>query len=296
MSQNNDSLTRFLLDGAHVRGAVVKLTRTWQTISSRIEYPEAVAEILGQSAAASALFISSLKIDGRLSIQMRGNGAIRTLFSECTTEGTLRGLAIFEQPVPAKIALSEFGPDSVMAITIERNTAPDLEPQRYQGLVGFQAESLAAAFEQYFEQSEQLPTRLVLFSNAEQAVGLLIQQLPEQDRQEDDWQRVQILFDTVTAEELFALDPNDLLFRLFHEESVRVLDSLALSFACSCSRERVESALISLGEEEIQQTLQENEEITVHCDFCGQAYSFSYEQGMSLFWPKPFVPASPRLH
>ncbi len=296
MSQNNDSLTRFMLDGANVRGALVKLTRTWQTISSRIEYPDAVADYLGQCAAASALFISSLKIDGRLSIQMRGIGTIKTLFAECTTDGTLRGLAIFEPPVAEHIALSDFGADSIMAITIERNTAPELEPQRYQGLVGFQAETLSAAFEQYFEQSEQLPTRIILFSNAEQAVGLLIQQMPEQQRLADDWGRVQMLFNTTSAEELFALDPNELLYRLFHEESVRVLDSLALSFACSCSRERVETALISLGQDEMQQTLLESDEITVHCDFCGQSYHFSHDQGLSLFWPKPSAPISPSLH
>ena len=296
MSQNNDSLTRFMLDGANVRGALVKLTRTWQTISSRIEYPGAVADYLGQSVAASALFISSIKIDGRLSIQMRGTGAIKTLFAECTTDGTLRGLSIFEPPIPAHIPLSDFGTDSIMAITIERNTAPELEPQRYQGLVGFQAQDLASAFEQYFVQSEQLPTRIVLFSNAEQAVGLLIQQMPVQDRPADDWSRIQMLFDTVRAEELFALDANELLYRLFHEESVRVLDSLALSFACSCSRERVETALISLGLDEMQQTLLENENITVHCDFCGQAYQFSQEQGLSLFWPKSSVPVSPSMH
>jgi molecular chaperone Hsp33 len=296
MSQDNDSLTRFMLDGANVRGALVKLTRTWQTISSRIDYPAAVADYLGQSAAASALFISSLKIDGRLSIQMRGTGAIKTLFAECSTDGTLRGLSIFEPPVPKHIALSDFGADSIMAITIERNTAPELEPQRYQGLVGFQAESLSVAFEQYFEQSEQLPTRIVLFSNAEQAVGLLIQQMPEQNNSSDDWPRIQMLFDTVSADELFSLEPNELLYRLFHEESVRVLDSLALSFACSCSRERVETALISLGFDEMQQTLLESGDITVHCDFCGQAYQFSQEQGMSLFWPKPTAPISPSLH
>ncbi len=96
MSQNDDSLTRFILDGADVRGALVKLTRTWQAIESRADYPAPVAGYLAQCAAASALFIASIKIDGRLSIQMRGDGPIRTLFTECTTDGTLRGLAHFD--------------------------------------------------------------------------------------------------------------------------------------------------------------------------------------------------------
>jgi molecular chaperone Hsp33 len=297
MSQNDDSLTRFMLDGADVRGALVKLTRTWQAIESRVDYPAPVAGYLAQCAAASALFIASIKIDGRLSIQMRGDGPIRTLFTECTTDGTLRGLAHFDAPVPDDMALGDFGNGAIMAITIERDTAPEREPQRYQGLVGFQADSLSEAFEQYFEQSEQLPTRILLFADARQAVGLLIQQLPERrNGNPDDWQRAQMLFDTVSAEELFALEPNDLLYRLFHQESVRVLDSLALSFACSCSRERVENALISLGEDEMAESLEENGDITVHCDFCGQAYHFSKDQGLSLFWPKNSAPGSPSLH
>ena len=296
MSQNDDSLTRFMLDGANVRGALVKLTRTWQAIESRADYPAAVADYLAQCTAASALFIASIKIDGRLSIQMRGDGPIRTLFTECTTKGTLRGLAHFDTPVPDGLALGDFGSDAIMAITIERDTAPEREPQRYQGLVDFQADTLAEAFEQYFEQSEQLPTRIVLFANGRQAVGLLIQQLPEAHGDPDDWQRAQMLFDTVSAEELFGLEPNDLLFRLFHEESPRVLDSLALSFACSCSRERVENALVSLGEQEMVESLEENGDITVHCDFCGQAYHFSKDQGLSLFWPETSVPGSPSLH
>ncbi|HWR96101.1 MAG TPA: Hsp33 family molecular chaperone HslO [Arenimonas sp.] len=296
MSQNDDSLTRFMLDGANVRGALVKLTRTWQAIESRADYPAPVADYLAQCTAASALFIASIKIDGRLSIQMRGDGPIRTLFTECTTKGTLRGLAHFATPVPDALTLGDFGGDAIMAITIERDTAPEREPQRYQGLVGFQADTLAEAFEQYFEQSEQLPTRIVLFASGQQAVGLLIQQLPEAQGDPDDWQRAQMLFDTVSAEELFALEPNDLLYRLFHEESPRVLDSLALSFACSCSRERVENALISLGEQEMVESLEENGDITVHCDFCGQAYHFSKDQGLSLFWPETSVPGSPSLH
>ena len=141
------------------------------------------------------------------------------------------------------MTLGDFGSEAIMAITIERNTAPEREPQRYQGMVGFQAESLSEAFEQYFEQSEQLPTRIVLFADGKQAVGLLIQQLPESHGDPDDWLRAQTLFETVSAEELFTLEPEQMLFRLFHEESCRVLDRMALSFACSCTprtgRERI---------------------------------------------------------
>lgn len=295
MSANEDSLTRFILQRANVRGALVSLNESWRAIAERSSYPSAVAHYLAQCTAAAALFTASIKINGRLSIQMRGEGTIRTLFSECSTEGTVRGIAHFEQPVPDQLALSDFGRNAVLAITIENNLPEGREPQRYQGLVGMQAETLSAAFEQYFVQSEQLPTRIVLFGNAEQAAGLLIQQLPEQTHEQDDWQRAQALFDTVTEAELFELDAEDILYRLFHEENVRVLEHKSIEFACSCSRARVENVLLSLGQEEIAQTLQEQGEISVNCDFCGQGYHFSAEQGLSLFWPKPSAPGSVRL-
>jgi len=292
----DDSITRFILDGANVRGALVKLNVTWQEIAKRAVYPSAVADYLAQCLVASALFTSSIKIDGRLSIHLRGAGCLRTLFAECTTQGTLRGIAHYQDPVPEIIDIHDFGPEAILAITIENQVSLGREPQRYQGLVGLQAQSLTDAFEIYFEQSEQLPTRLLLFSNESKAVGILLQQMPEQTGNLENWQRAQMLLDTSTAEELFSLSPNDMLFRLFHEEQVRVLEANELSFACSCSRERVENALISLGQEEIEQTVAENGELTVHCDFCGQAYHFSLEQSISMFWPKTSAPGNTRLH
>jgi molecular chaperone Hsp33 len=296
MSSNNDYLTRFILDGANVRGALVKLNDTWQNIANRADYPPAIAQYLAQCCVASALFASSIKIDGRLSIHLRGAGYIRTLFAECTTQGTLRGIAHFNTPVPEHIDIKDFGSEAVLAITIENQGIVGREPQRYQGLVGLQEDSLYKAFEMYFEQSEQLPTRLFLFNNQDQAAGILIQQMPNQTDNSDNWQRAQLLLETSTAEELFSLTANEMLYRLFHEENIRILDTRNLAFACSCSRERVQEALISLGKDEIEQTVEENGELTVHCDFCGQAYHFTKEQGISLFWPKPIVSNTPRLH
>ena len=296
MSSTNDNVTRFILDGANVRGALVKLNDTWQNIAARANYPTAIAQYLAQCSVASALFASSIKINGRLSIHLRGAGHIRTLFAECTTQGTLRGIAHFDIPVPEHIDIQDFGLEAVLAITIENQGLLGREPQRYQGLVGLQAESLSQAFEMYFEQSEQLPTRLLLFNDKDQAAGILIQQLPDQIGNSDNWQRAQLLLETTTSEEVFSLSADEMLYRLFHEESIKLLDSKPLSFACSCSRDRVQDALISLGKDEIEQTIAENGELTVHCDFCGQAYHFTEEQAISLFWPKPILVETPRLH
>lgn len=296
MPVERDTLTRFLLERAHVRGALVRLGETWRDIAARTEYPPTVADQLAQCTAASALFTASLKIEGRLSIQLRGDASVRRLFAECTTEGTLRAIAHFDAPVPESLHPADYGEKAMLAITIENEAVKGREPQRYQGMVGLQADSLSEAFEAYFRQSEQLPTRILLFSRGQEVAGMLLQQLPEQHCDPEDWQRAQLLFDTLRADELFDLAPEDILYRLFHEESVRVLESKPLAFACSCSRERVENALISLGREEISETLADTGEISVHCDFCGQGYRFSAEEGLALFWPKSAVPASDRLH
>jgi len=296
MPIERDSLTRFLLNRAHVRGALVRLGETWHDIAERTAYPPAVADQLAQCTAASALFTASLKIEGRLSIQLRGDASVRRLFAECTTEGTLRAIAHFDAPVPESLHPADYGDKAMLAITIENEAVKGREPQRYQGMVGLQADTLSEAFEGYFRQSEQLPTRILLFSRGDEVAGMLIQQLPQKHCKPEDWRRAQMLFDTLRPEELFDLAPEDILYRLFHEESVRVLETKPLCFACSCNRERVENALISLGRTEIEETLADTGDITVHCDFCGQAYRFTAEQGLSLFWPKSAPAPSDRLH
>jgi molecular chaperone Hsp33 len=296
MPIERDSLTRFLLNRAHVRGALVRLGETWRDIAQRTAYPPAVADQLAQCTAASALFTASLKIEGRVSIQLRGDASVRRLFAECTTEGTLRAIAHFDAPVPESLHPADYGDKAMLAITIENEAVKGREPQRYQGMVGLQADTLSEAFEGYFRQSEQLPTRILLFSRGDEVAGMLIQQLPQKHCKPEDWRRAQMLFDTLRSEELFDLAPEDILYRLFHEESVRVLETKPLCFACSCNRERVENALISLGRTEIEETLADTSDITVHCDFCGQAYRFTAEQGLSLFWPKSAPAPSDRLH
>lgn len=296
MPIDRDTLTRFLLEHAHVRGVLVRLGETWRDILARGDYPEVLAAQLAQCTAAAALFTASLKIRGRLSVQLRGEASVRRLFAECTTEGTLRAIAHFDPPLPDSLQPHDYGEKAMLAITIENESVAGQEPQRYQGMVGLQAPSLAAAFENYFKQSEQLPTRILLFNRNDEAVGLLIQQLPETGSDPEDWQRAQLLFDTVRADELFDLPPETILYRLFHEESVRLLENKPLAFACSCNRERVEAALVSLGREEVAAALAESEDIHVHCDFCGQAYRFTAEESLSLFWPKTAILSSDRLH
>lgn len=281
-ASDSDQLTRFLIEGAGVRGVRVHLQGTWQQIRARADYPAAAAELLGEAAAAAALFTGHAKVDGRLSVQLRGHGALRTLFAECTAAGTLRGIAQIAEAGEVSRDLRELGPDAMLAITIENPSRDGRDPMRYQGLVALESDSLAGAFEDYFRRSEQLPTRLLLVADEHAAAGLMLQKLPGDEGDDDGWSRAGALFDTLTARELLECSAGDLFNRLFHEDGVQVLGGKPLAFACSCSRERVESMLTSLGAEEAHAALADGVAV-VHCEFCGQSYGFDREQIDALF-------------
>nr|WP_220481061.1 Hsp33 family molecular chaperone HslO [Lysobacter penaei] len=279
----HDCQTRFLIEGAGVRGVHVQLQDTWRQIRERDDYPAAVAELLGEACAASALFTGHAKVDGRLSVQLRGEGTLRTLFAECTAAGTLRGIAQLAQegPPPSR-DLRDLGPGAMLAITIENPALGNREPMRHQGLVELRAPSLAEAFEDYFDRSEQLPTRLLLASDGECCAGLMLQKLPGDTGDSDGWQRAGVLFDTLVTDELLRLAPGPLLTRLFHEDGVRILGQKPLAFACSCSAARVESMLVSLGVDEARAAAADGE-ARIRCEFCGQQYRFDLPAIEALF-------------
>ena len=283
MNTAEDTLTRFLLPLAGVRGVVVHLDDTWRQIRAREPYPDGVARMLGEACAAAALLTGHAKIDGRLSIQLRGQGALRTLFAECTAAGTLRGIAQLAEDAPPPNDLRDLGPDPILAITIENPGARGQEAQRYQGLVALEGEHLAAAFEGYFRQSEQLPTRLLLAADGEACAGLMLQKLPGDAGDDDGWTRAGALFDTLGGDELLDLDTPTLLHRLFHEESPEILARRDLRFACSCSRDRVAAMLQSLGEEEATAAAVADGVALIRCEFCGQGYRFTADEIADLF-------------
>jgi molecular chaperone Hsp33 len=282
--RDHDVLTRFLLQEAGVRGVRVHLDQTWQQIRSRADYPPAAEELLGEAAVAAALFTGHAKVDGRLSVQLRGDGALRTLFTECTAIGTLRGIAQLEEDAPVSRDLRSLGDNAILAITIENPGTEGREPMRYQGIVALDAESLETAFEDYFRQSEQLPTRLLLVADGRGAAGLMLQKLPGDSGDVDGWDRATALFDTLDREELLTWPTADLLRRLFHEDGAEVLGERPLRFACSCSRERVASMLQSLGEEEAHAAAAGGV-AEIRCEFCGQQYLFDADQIADLFRP-----------
>jgi molecular chaperone Hsp33 len=270
-----DVLHRFLLERAGVRGALVRLGPAWREVATRSEYPLPLRSLLGEALAASALLTGNIKLDGALSLELKSSGALRLLFAECNDQGHLRGLARWNEPLPAPLALDALS-DAIMAITIGNVD----RGQRYQGLVELRHAGLADSLEDYFVKSEQLPARIVLAADGEHAVGLMLQKMPGEGgidavHDEDAWNRVLQLTATLGVEELLGVAPEQLLYRLYHEESVRLFEPRPLAFGCSCSRERVTAMLRSLGREEVEAALlARDNEIEVICEFCAQRYHF----------------------
>ncbi len=265
-----DSLRRFFFEAFPVRGELVRLDAAWQAVLERHDYPPAVRALLGEALAASVLLASTLKFEGMLTLQLQGEGDLYLLVAQCGSDLSVRGLAKWRSDDP-RGSLAELTGAGRLAITIEsRKTG-----ERYQGIVSADTEDLSACLENYFANSEQLPTRLWLAADGNRAAGMLLQRLPEAEgaaAEDEGWNRTGILADTVTRDELLRVADREVLRRLFHEEDLRMTDADAVAFSCSCSQNRVESALRLLGREELESLLAEEGAIQVRCEFCNMGY------------------------
>ncbi|HEC58091.1 hypothetical protein LCGC14_1785490 [marine sediment metagenome] len=279
----SDNLQRFIFDNAPVRGEWVHLTDTWQQVLQRRDYPPAIERLLGEMMAAAALLTATVKIKGRLVLQSKSSGPVNLMMVECTSDNTLRAFAQWEGIIKDDATMSELTGKGVLAITIDVEGSK----QPYQGVVSLDGESISDVLETYFNQSEQLDTRIWLAADAQRTSGLFLQQLPstEQNKEEDEenWLRLSTLAGTITPSELLNLGAGSLLHRLFHEEECRLLDSTELSFSCSCSRERVADTITLLGEQDANDLLEEQGRIEVACEFCNEHYHFDKVDVATIF-------------
>ena len=292
--QHADSLRRFVFERYPFRGQVVHLGPAWRAMMEHHEYPDEIRDSLGEAAVATVLLASTLKFHGQLSLQLRGTGPMHLMLVECSDGLAVRGVARFREAPPTR-DLRVLSGDGTLTVTLE---GEDLA-NRYQGIVPLAGERMQDCLREYFETSEQLPTRLWLRADAEQASGLLVQRLPltsrpasatesgsggiSEEEVEDAWQRVQLVAGTVTDAELASLPDRDLLRRLFAEDDVRMFEAAPVFFRCRCSRERVETMLKSLGHDEIEGVLAERGSVEVRCEFCSRAYRFDAVDVGALF-------------
>ncbi|MCW9036150.1 MAG: Hsp33 family molecular chaperone HslO [Rhodospirillales bacterium] len=281
MALLEDTLQPFEIEGLHIRGRLVRLGTTFKTTQEAHAYPDFIGEQVGEAMALSAILAGALKYDGLFTLQIQSDGIISLLVNDVTSEGYMRGYTRFDENAEPTRGL--FGKGH-LAFTVDQGA----HMERYQGIVELAGDSLADSAQEYFKRSEQLETAIILVSQVGDnagAAGLMIQRMPEAvsetqvfdavDESEENWNRVQTLMKSVTSKEL--LDPdlsaNDILFRLFHEDGVRVYDPKPLEHRCRCSRQKVESTLQSFKKEEVYD-LREDGEIKVSCEFCKTDYLF----------------------
>ena len=312
-------LTKFLFEGLPVRGMVVRLTDAWQEVLRRRQtvgpHPVELRALLGEMTAAGVLMQANIKFNGALVLQVFGDGPVKLAVVEVQPELSFRATAkvVGEVPPGAQLeAMLNVHGQGRCAITLDpKDKLPGQQP--YQGVVplhGDQREPLQQVqqvLEHYMLQSEQLDTRLVLAANDEVAAGLLIQRMPVQGegnlaggtgaagialrRNEDDiglseaFNRIAMLAATLTREELLTLTSEQILHRLFWEETLRVFEPATPRFACTCSRERVRNMLRGLGREESDGLIAERGEVEVGCEFCGLQYRFDAVDVGEMFTP-----------
>lgn len=267
-----DIIQGFMFEDKAIRGAIVRLHGSYQAVLSRHPYPPFAQQLLGEALCVVALLSHTVKMKGSILLQAQGNGPVNLLLAECDNAYHMRGLVTHQNPLMPGHLSEIFGMGGKMAITLK----PQDQPQQYQGIVPLVGETLAQAVELYFMQSEQIPTKIYLAHDAMGAAGFLLQTLPSElsPMVSQDWQHVVTLSDTLRPQELLGLSNRDILHRLYHQEVIRLFEGQPVSFRCSCSRVRMESVLIGLGEAELLDIIKEQGVIDTYCEFCNHHYTF----------------------
>ncbi len=282
-----DLIHPFQIESCGVRGRLVRLGPAIDLILRQHAYPDAVSRLLGEALALVCALGGMLKFEGLLTLQAKGDGPIGLLVADFRTPGDLRGYASFDGAAVEALGdtedLSRLLGSGYLAFTIDQGA--DME--RYQGIVPIEGTTLGEAADRYFRQSEQLNAAFRLAAGEHRgkwrASCLMLQRLPPEGpgemrdmKAEEDWTRSTILLDTVKDGEL--LDPglaaNDLLYRLFHEEGVRVYPTHPVQAKCRCDRERVMTVLKSFPPEDIRGMTIADGRIRVTCEFCSTHYHF----------------------
>ncbi|WP_180035002.1 MULTISPECIES: Hsp33 family molecular chaperone HslO [unclassified Acinetobacter] len=285
----SDLRQRFFIEDSPVRGEVVHLEEALQTILAQRDYAPAVQILLGEMLSATALLASTLKIKGRISLQIQAAGTFKWAMAECNHLGEVRALADYEEDPHFQAAEDS---STVLKALVNPVLFINIEPEfgeRYQGIVPLDKPTLAGCLMQYYDLSAQIPTRIVLASSNSRSGGLLIQLLPrnneeEQRRVDEDlWPRLTMLTETLKAEELTSLSANEILYRLYNEEEIRLPETEALKFGCTCSKERCATALEQIGVAAVRETLEFQNPIEMDCQFCNTKYTFTAEEALSLF-------------
>ncbi len=259
-----------------VRGSLVHMSRSWRRMLRDHDYDALVTETLGHAAAATVLIAQSLKFDGTITLQIQRGRALEMLVVQCTSDFGVRGMAV-PAAQQAAASFAELTRDATCAVTVDAGERP------YQGIVEVSDESLAMSLEHYFARSVQVPTHIMLVANEAMAGGVLLQQVPGQSIDGDDWNRLRFLAATLQCGDFDDGGGLPLIGRLFAEDDVRVYRPRRVSFRCRCSARRTEDVLRMLGEDEAREALAERGAIDVTCEYCGRRRHFDAVDVERLF-------------
>ena len=286
---SDDLVASFQIEGWPVRGRITRLGAAIHEVLTRHDYPEPVANLLGEACALGALVGSSLKFEGRLIVQAQGDGPVSYVVCDYDTSGQFRGYCRYDADRVAEASKGFIRPgartllgDGLFIMTVDQGE--DME--RYQGITQIEGETLALCAEQYFAQSEQTPTRIRLAVGqvdtgegpSWRAGGLMIQNIASDDARgstEDVWTRAEALFQTTGEDELVdpTLPSETLLWRLFNEDGVRVFEPHPLKAFCRCSEGRIATVIESFSDEEKAEMVEEDGKIRVTCEYCSRVYA-----------------------
>jgi molecular chaperone Hsp33 len=288
----DDLIRPFQIDPFALRGRHVRLGPVFDRVVSRHGYPAPVAAMLGEALALAALLAGALKYEGIFTLQTKGDGPIRLMVADVTSDGAVRGYAQFDEEALARIAapgnsVPRLLGAGYLAFTVDQGE----HTERYQGIVELDGATLADCAHHYFRQSEQIEAGIRVAARHSpagwRAGAVMIQRLPDEggeadeseqaiEANDDGWRRALLLLGTCRDDELTdpALDPDALLFRLFHEEGVRVYPAQKLDARCRCSRARIEGVLSTLPAEDLAHLIVDGA-VEVTCEFCSTTYDFT---------------------
>jgi molecular chaperone Hsp33 len=285
-----NAVQRFLLDDLDIRGAIVQLNSVWQQLLTKRNYPTPVIELLGQMSVTTVLLADNLKQAGRLTVQLRGDGPVSLLVIDCNEALNVRCMAQHGETIQAGAMVDLMGQGQLL---LSLDMPSMREP--FQSIVPLVGENIAQIFEHYLTHSEQLASRFFLAATPTGAAGLFLQKMPSADQRDlDGWTRIEALASTVKAEELLELSAEEMLTRLFHEETVRVFDAQAVTNEVPEDWEKIGNMLRTLGREEVYAVLTERGEIVIRDDLGNLEYRFDKAAIDELFRHTPGTP--PTVH
>jgi molecular chaperone Hsp33 len=298
---NQDTLQRFLFENMTIRGEIVHLSRTYQEIIQQHDYPPVVKRLLGEALVLISLLAATIKFTGRLSLQFQNKSGLKLLLVQSDQDFHLRALAQWEGEIDEEELLTDMK-KGILVIMMDQ----DQSTQRYQGVVSWRGDSLAQSIEGYFQDSEQLKTRIWVAIDEERAAGLLLQMMPQLEESKHDlietdsnelaWEHLVHLTNTVKTSELLELETEVLLHRLYVEEDVRLFESEDVTFRCTCSAKRGENAILLLGQAEAEEELSQKQVIVVKCDFCNREFVFDKVDVATIFRQGGTPPSSTQIH